>query len=469
MHNKLLEIIEKKKEDLILQMQNVSLHELKEKCESSHAAEYENKFRKNIIDVKDIALIAEIKFASPTNPSLGSQEELLERAKAYEESGADAISIITEPHFFKGEIAFIKKVKQHVTLPVLQKDFVIDVYQIYEAKSIGSDALLLIARLLDAEALKSFVRICNELQIEPVVEINNEEDLKKAVETEANIIAVNARDLETFEIDVTSACELMKKIPDNFIKLGFSGINFSDEVVQYKNAGAAGVLVGTSLMKAKNVSGFIDSLRVLPEVKVKICATRSLEAAEQAYKNGADFLGLVFTPSTRNHTVDLKVAREIGEKMKGKIQLVGVFQNMPLEIVQKIIKECNLDYAQFHGDETPEYLSKIKIKTMKAFRFAGDFDVTDARSQMQQFNVGMYLVDRIKQSEGPMLNLGKVAILAKEFPLAFAGGLNPENVSEVIKKVKPQMVDVASGVETDGQQDLKKIQLFIQNAKEATV
>lgn len=200
-------------------------------------------------------------------------------------------------------------------------------------------------------------------------------------------------------------------------------------------------------------------------VKIKICATRSLEAAQIAVFEGAEFLGFVFTPLVKTHTVNMYVAKIISKKLKGKINLVGVFQNMQLDLVQKIIKDCNLDYAQLHGDESMGYINQIKIKVIKAFRFSGDFDIEEARNRMRQFKADYYLLDRMKQSEGPMLNLEKVAILAKEFPLVFAGGLNPDNVAEVIKKVKPQMVDVASGVETDGMQDLKKIKRFIREAK----
>lgn len=200
-------------------------------------------------------------------------------------------------------------------------------------------------------------------------------------------------------------------------------------------------------------------------VKVKICATRSLKAAQVAASEGAEFLGLVFTPKVKTHTVNLEVAKRISKKMKGKINLVGVFQNMPLDEVKKIIADCNLDYAQFHGDEPPEYLNQIKIKKIKAFRLPGEFDIGEARKKMQKFKVDFYLVDRIKQSEGPMLNFETVASLTNEFPIILAGGLNPDNVAEVIKKVKPQIVDVASGVETNGKQDLKKIRAFIKHAK----
>lgn len=200
-------------------------------------------------------------------------------------------------------------------------------------------------------------------------------------------------------------------------------------------------------------------------VKVKICATRSLKAAQVAASEGAEFLGLVFTPKVLTHTINLEVAKRISKKMKGKINLVGIFQNMPLDKVKKIIADCNLDYAQFHGNEPPEYLNQIKIKKIKAFRFPGEFDIDEARKKMEKFIVDFYLVDRIKQSEGQMLNLQKVAYLTKEFPIILAGGLNPDNVAEIIKKVKPQIVDVASGVETNGKQDLKKIRAFIKNAK----
>lgn len=202
------------------------------------------------------------------------------------------------------------------------------------------------------------------------------------------------------------------------------------------------------------------------KTKVKICATRSLEAAEVAASEGAEFLGLVFTPRIKTHTVDIKTAKRISQKMKGRINLVGVFQNMPLLQVQNIIKTCNLDYAQFHGDESPEYIQQIKTKVIKAFRFPGAFAIEEAKKAMQRFNVDFYLVDRAKQSEGSMLHLQTSARLAREFPLVFAGGLHSDNVSEVIKIVKPVMVDVASGVETNGKQDLEKIRAFIRNAKE---
>lgn len=260
MHNILLDILEKKKLDLEEQKKNMSLEEIKEKA--LQMIKTDSLFKESILSSKDIALIAEIKLASPTIQSLGSEDEFLEKAEQYEKYGATAISVVTEKYYFKGDTEFVTRLKKKIQLPVLQKDFIIDEYQIYEAKAIGSDAVLLIARYLDNETLKTFVTIALELAVESIVEINNEEDLEKALLSDTNIIAVNARNLENFSVDVEKACMLMKKIPKKFITLGFSGIHSSAEVTQYKNAGAKGVLVGTDLMRARNIGEFMKSLRL---------------------------------------------------------------------------------------------------------------------------------------------------------------------------------------------------------------
>lgn len=209
----------------------------------------------------NIALIAEIKFASPTEPSLGTRSDLTRRAKQYEQAGADAISLIAQPHVFKGDMADVTKVKKTVSLPILVKDFVTGESKIYQIKKAGADAILLIAKIVDRKTLGRFVKLARSLNVEPVVEVNNQEELKKAATTNTEIVAVNARNLDTLLVDVDKACQLLVRIPDNFIKLGFSGINGKAEVEKYKKAGARGVLVGTSLMKAKNIKEFMEGLR----------------------------------------------------------------------------------------------------------------------------------------------------------------------------------------------------------------
>ncbi len=136
-----------------------------------------------------------------------------------------------------------------------------DIKQIYESKSLGVDALLLIASIVDTPTLEKFTMLCKKLGIEPVVEVHDEKDLEKAAATSTTCIAVNARNLKTFSIDIERACEMIKKIPPTFIKLGFSGIHSSIEVKKYTQAGAKGVLVGTALMKTENIDTFVQELR----------------------------------------------------------------------------------------------------------------------------------------------------------------------------------------------------------------
>lgn len=256
MHSILKHIIAKKREEIA--RQKPFDYTLDRTSEGSRG----DKFVNAIVHPKNgkIAIIAEIKLASPTAGDLGNKNEIGKKAKGYEDAGVDAISLVTEKHFFKGDTSFVSLVKKSVELPILQKDFVIDPYQINEAKYLGADALLLIAKIVSADELKEFVALCQRIGIEPVVEINDKKDLENALQTTTNIIAVNARDLETFHVDIGRACKLLEMISDTFIKLGFSGISSKEEIDQYKKAGANGLLVGTKLMKAKNSVEYIRSL-----------------------------------------------------------------------------------------------------------------------------------------------------------------------------------------------------------------
>lgn len=418
MNNILKQIVEKKRKDLALQKQN------------------------RFIDLfnNELVVIGEIKLASPTISYFGSDKNIIKRAVTYKNSGINIISIITEKHFFKGNIEFISQIKNKVDLPILQKDFIIDAYQIYESKIIGANALLLIAKIVNQKTLKKFVSLCQEIGLEPVVEISDEVDLKKALITSTKIIAVNARNLKTFKVDVDVACLLIKKISNKFIKLGFSGIKSSGEVIKYQDAGADGVLVGTSLMKTENIKSFIKELTTL-NVKVKICGIRTLDAAQTAVEAGADFLGFNFVKSSKRY-IKPELAKKIISQLKGKAKIVGVFENAETNYINRIVNLLGLDFIQLH--------EKRIIKSTKD-------------------NTSYLLVDRKTQGVGKLPNLNKSEALAKSAEIFFAGGLTPENVSSIVKTVKPYAVDVAGGIETNGFQDLNKIKEFIKKVKETII
>lgn len=255
MNEMIKKIIDTNKEDLERRKVGKPLLEIKEQISNLPTTlEFYEAF-------KDFGIIAEIKLASPSAGDLAVSDRVLNIALEYKKGGADVISVITEKYFFKGDIEFVSKIKDKTGLPILQKDFVVDEYQIYESRLSGADGLLLIAKIVSEDLLKEFVDLCFMIGLEPVVEVNDEADLENALKTSVRIIAVNARDLNTFEVDVERACDILSRIPAHFLKLGFSGVNSKTELNQYKNAGANGVLIGTKLMKTENRKQFLEDLR----------------------------------------------------------------------------------------------------------------------------------------------------------------------------------------------------------------
>ena len=209
----------------------------------------------------DISIIAEIKLASPSTGALSNENEIEKRAKIYEESSAEAISLVVDKKYFGGDLEFIKRVKKVASLPILAKDFIIDPYQIYEMKAYGADAVLLLAKIISRDKLRQFVGLCFDIGLEPVVEVQNEKELDMAVRTDTRLITANARNLISFKVDIKEACRLISLIPKKFVSLGFSGIYKRSDVETYIESGTKAILVGTSLMRSNNVKGLIRELK----------------------------------------------------------------------------------------------------------------------------------------------------------------------------------------------------------------
>lgn len=263
MQNLLHEIVEHKKKEL-----RVKSLELGKKNLKTLNSQFQKKSFYNCIGKAghNVGIVAEIKLASPSAGRFVKEIDITQRVQCYEEAGADALSIVTDKKYFHGDSTFVRQAKKATSLPILQKDFIIDEIQIQEAKEIGSDALLLIARILEDTQLQRFVSLSQQYNIEPVVEIYDQFDLEKALGSGARIIAVNARDLDTFQVDISNACRLAQLIPKDKTILGFSGIEARKDVILYKNAGARAVLVGGVLMRL-NERG--DVMRKIEELKNK--------------------------------------------------------------------------------------------------------------------------------------------------------------------------------------------------------
>jgi indole-3-glycerol phosphate synthase len=208
-----------------------------------------------------LSFICEVKRASPSKGMIADDFPYLEIAGEYEAAGAAAISVLTEPDFFLGSDQYLREIAAAVTIPLLRKDFVVDTYQIYEAKLLGADAVLLIAALLKADALERYIKTAVELELSPLVEIHNEAEADQALAAGARIIGINNRDLKTFTVDLGITARLKKFIPPGIITVAESGIKSPDDVRALKDTGIDAVLVGESLMRSTDKKQFLAELR----------------------------------------------------------------------------------------------------------------------------------------------------------------------------------------------------------------
>ena len=206
-------------------------------------------------------LYAKSKKASPSKGLIDKDFDYLNIAKEYRNAGAAAISCLTEPYWFLGQDSYLSKISKEVKIPVLRKDFTLDEYQIYEAKTIGAQAVLLICALLDEKKLAKFIDIADSLGLSTLVEAHNEEELKCALRAKARIIGVNNRDLKTFEVDINNSIRLRKLAPDDIIFVAESGIKTPDDISRLRENRVNAVLIGETLMRAKDKKAQIEHLR----------------------------------------------------------------------------------------------------------------------------------------------------------------------------------------------------------------
>ncbi len=212
-------------------------------------------FRKNMSRPHHVNLIAEIKKASPSRGIIRGDFNPAKIAMTYQANGASAISVLTDERFFEGRLEYIKKVKENISLPVLRKDFIIDEYQIYESVAAGADAILLIADLLSVNELTGFYNLAASLGLDVLMEVHDEEDIEKALATEALIIGINNRDLHTFRADLSATQKLIRLLPQNKIKVSESGIKSYEDVMFLKSLGVNAVLIGEAFLEAEDIAG----------------------------------------------------------------------------------------------------------------------------------------------------------------------------------------------------------------------
>ena len=209
---------------------------------------------------EDIALIAEIKKASPSKGVIRESFDPVEIGRSYERNGAAAISVLTDVKYFRGSDASLKAVSEAVELPVLRKDFVVDPYQIHEARTIGASAVLLIVSALSPRELSEMLTVCRESQLDALVEVHTPDEARMALDAGADLVGVNNRDLKTFATDLQTTFDLIEHLPDDLAVVSESGIRTRDQVVRLRDAGVDAVLVGEHLMRQPDVGRELRAL-----------------------------------------------------------------------------------------------------------------------------------------------------------------------------------------------------------------
>lgn len=249
--NQLDVIIESTKETVKKSISFRSIASLEEDFEKYNKRGFEDAIMSRVSE-KETAIIAEIKKASPSKGLIREDFEPKKIAKEYEEGGATCLSILTDEPFFQGKLEYLDSVRSSCELPILRKDFMIDLYQIYETKAYGGDCILLIVAALDIVQLKDFSQLARELNLDILIEAHSEEELNEALSINSKLIGINNRDLTTFEVDKNLAIKLARQIPKDVIVVSESGISSREDILSSKEQGIHSFLIGESFMRKPN-------------------------------------------------------------------------------------------------------------------------------------------------------------------------------------------------------------------------
>ena len=427
---------------------------------------------------QDFNFICEVKKASPSKGIIAEHFPYLDIAKEYEVAGAAAISVLTEPDFFKGDKKYLQEIASTVKIPVLRKDFIIDEYQIYQAKVWGASAILLICACLDVPTLTKFRELADSLGLSSLVEAHDEHEVQMAIDCGARIIGVNNRNLKDFTVDVQNSVRLRNLVQDDVIFVSESGLETPEDIQVLRDNNIGVALMGETFMRSPNkvekLAYLYGSTYYTP--KVKMCGISKVETIPAVVEAKPDYMGLVFAPSKRQVTVDQ--AKTLVEELhkqytkrynngaeqsnNDEIKTVGVFVNETLENLVTIATDANLDAVQLHGDEDEAFIKALKEKTdVEVWKAVQIRSSTDAEAWIDS-SADMLLFDAYHKDErGGTGEVFDWSCLDEfERPFMLAGGIDSTNVAHAIRTVRPYGIDISSGIETDGVKDDEKIKAF---------
>ena len=446
---------------------------------------------------QDFNFICEVKKASPSKGIIAEHFPYLDIAKEYEVAGAAAISVLTEPDFFKGDKKYLQEIASTVKIPVLRKDFIIDEYQIYQAKVWGASAILLICACLDVPTLTKFHELADSLGLSSLVEAHDEHEVQMAIDCGARIIGVNNRNLKDFTVDVQNSVRLRNLVDDDVIFVSESGLETPEDIQVLRDNNIGVALMGETFMRSPNKVEKLAYLYgpIYYTPKVKMCGISKVETIPAIVDAKPDYMGLVFAPSKRQVTVeqaktlvdelhkqyektygeatvpmntdtaqDSQDSQEFvqGNSSFDKIKTVGVFVNETVENLLKIAEEVKLDVIQLHGDEDESFIQTLKEQSnVEVWKAVQVRSAADAEKWIDS-SADMLLFDAYHKDErggtGEVFDWSSLDEFERPFMLA--GGMDSTNVARAIRTVRPYGIDISSGIETEGVKDDEKIKAF---------
>ena len=433
---------------------------------------------------QDFNFICEVKKASPSKGIIAEHFPYLDIAKEYEVAGAAAISVLTEPDFFKGDKKYLQEIASTVKIPVLRKDFIIDEYQIYQAKVWGASAILLICACLDVPTLTKFRELADSLGLSSLVEAHDEAEVQMAINCGARIIGVNNRNLKDFTVDVQNSVRLRNLVQDDVIFVSESGLETPEDIQVLRDNNIGVALMGETFMRSPNkiekLAYLYGSTYYTP--KVKMCGISKIETIPAVIEANPDYMGLVFAPSKRQVTVDQAktLVEELHKQYANRynrdveqysnqtlihqefIKTVGIFVNETLDNLVTIATEVNLDAVQLHGDEDEAFIQSLKERTnVEVWKAVQIRSAADAEAWIDS-SADMLLFDAYHKDErggtGEVFDWSSLDEFERPFMLA--GGIDSTNVARAIRTVRPYGIDISSGIETEGVKDDEKIKAF---------
>ncbi len=414
------------------------------------------------IQKKPLACIAEIKKASPSEGVIRPDFSLNQIVHAYNPFAA-ALSILTDESYFKGSLSILREVRSLTDLPILRKDFIIDTYQIGEARDAGADSFLLIAAILRPDQLKHFLEYGRQWGMEALVEVHTESEAKMAMDSGARIIGINNRDLHDFSIRLDTTLRIVSLLPPDFVTVSESGIKTAKDV--HRLIGWVDtVLIGTTFMKAPVIQMKVQEL--FGSKVIKVCGITRFEDALGLAQLPVAWMGLIFYPESKRYVEPQQVSSWVNHPDLQDLNKVGVFVNEKIEHVVEICNQLKLFGVQLHGTEDEAYIAKLKqcipriavIKMVSLhpdeqphFVSNADFYLFDTTGSHQRGGTGQMF-------DWSLLELVPKDVLSRSL---LAGGIGPENIASA--RTLPVLgLDLNSRVEQKpGIKDMKLIEACV--------